>query len=44
MFAERFSSEDRGRIDDKEMEALNKGVKVMLSWTIKTLKAVRNHS
>ncbi len=31
MFAGRFSSEDRARIDDKEMEALNKAAKTMLS-------------
>ncbi len=31
MFAERFSSEDRARIDDKEMEALNKAATTMLS-------------
>jgi hypothetical protein len=31
MFAERFSSEGRSGIDDKEMEALNKAVKTMLS-------------
>ena len=31
MFAERFSSGDRARIDDKEMEALNKAATTMLS-------------
>ena len=31
MFAERFSSEDRARIDEKEMEALNKAATTMLS-------------
>ena len=31
MFAERFSSGDRARIDDKEMEALNEAATTMLS-------------
>ena len=31
MFVEMFSAEDRAKLDDKEMEALNKGVKTMPS-------------
>jgi YD repeat-containing protein len=31
MFVERFSSEDRARIDDKEMEALNKAAKALFN-------------
>jgi hypothetical protein len=31
MFAEMFSAEDRAKLDDKRMEALNKGAKAMLS-------------
>lgn len=31
MFAEMYSAEDRAKLDDKRMEALNKGAKAMLS-------------